>query len=209
MNLLPPEEQILARFHSSTRSNINRAVRRGVTVEMKRAMTDDDHETFFAMIRSTVKRNGGKNVYPDENYLRTFIEMMPILHENSVYDPTTPSLGIFWGMQDGEPAAVHIVVFFGGTATYLFGASFAERLSSKAETLLHWSAMREAKRHGMHYYDLGGIDEHIWPSLTAFKRQFGGEEFHYIGDIDIPLHPLWYRVYNFSKKTLKRMRHQG
>jgi PST family polysaccharide transporter len=209
VNLLPPEEQILARFHSSTRSNINRAVRRGVTVEMKRAMTDDDHETFFAMIRSTVKRNGGKNVYPDENYLRTFIEMMPILHENSVYDPTTPSLGIFWGMQDGEPAAVHIVVFFGGTATYLFGASFAERLSSKAETLLHWSAMREAKRHGMHYYDLGGIDEHIWPSLTAFKRQFGGEEFHYIGDIDIPLHPLWYRVYNFSKKTLKRMRHQG
>ena len=209
VNLVPPEEKILAQFHSSTRSNINRAIRRGVTVEMKRAMTDDDYGIFFAMIKSTVKRNGGKNVYPDEYYLRTFIETMPILHESSVYDPTTPSLGIFWALQDGEPAAAHIVVFFAGTATYLFGASFAERLSSKAETLLHWSAMREAKRHGMHYYDLGGIDERIWPSLTAFKRQFGGEEFHYVGDIDIPLHPLWYRVYNFSKKTLKRMRHQG
>jgi lipid II:glycine glycyltransferase (peptidoglycan interpeptide bridge formation enzyme)/uncharacterized membrane protein (UPF0127 family) len=209
VNLSPLEEKILARFHPSTRSNINRAVRRGVTVEMKHAMADGDYETFFAMIKSTVKRNGGKNVYPDKHYLRTFIETMPILYENSVYDPTTPALGIFLALQNGEPAAAHIVVFFGETATYLFGASFAERLSSKAETLLHWSAMREAKRHGMHYYDLGGIDEHIWPSLTAFKRQFGGEEFHYIGDIDIPLHPLWYRVYNFSKKTLKRMRHQG
>jgi len=209
VNLLPQEEKILARFHPSTRSNINRAVRRGVVVEMKQKMADSDYQIFFAMIKSTVKRNGGKNVYPDEHYLRTFLETMPILNERSVYDPATPSLGIFWGLQDGETAAAHIVVFFGETATYLFGASFAERLSSKAETLLHWSAMREAKRHGMRYYDLGGIDERIWPSLTAFKRQFGGEEFHYIGDIDIPLHPIWYRIYNFSKKTLKRMRHQG
>jgi len=209
VNLLPSEEKILARFHPSTRSNINRAIRRGVTVVMKRTMTSDDYETFFAMIKSTVKRNGGKNVYPDEHYLRTFIETMPILHEDSVYDPTAPALGIFWALQDGKPAAAHIIVFFANTATYLFGASFAERLSSKAETLLHWSAMREAKRHGMRYYDLGGIDERIWPSLTAFKRQFGGEEFHYVGDVDIPLHPLWYRGYNFSKKMLKRMRHQG
>jgi PST family polysaccharide transporter len=209
VHLAAPEEQILARFHPSTRSNINRAVRRGVTVEMKRAMADEDYQTFFAMIESTVKRNGGKNVYPDQHYLRVFLESLPILSEGTVCDPETPALGIFWALQDGVAAAAHIVVFFGGTATYLFGASFAERLSSKAETLLHWSGMREAKRRGANYYDLGGIDEHIWPSLTAFKRQFGGEEFHYIGDIDIPLHPLWYRVYNFSKKTLKRMRHQG
>lgn len=203
------EERILARFHPSTRSNINRATRRGVTVEMKPAMADEDYAAFFAMIRSTVKRTGGKNVYPDEHYLHTFIASMPILSERSVCDPTVPALGIFWALQDGAPAAAHIVVFFGGTATYLFGASFAERLNSKAETLLHWFAMREAQRRGMHYYDLGGIDEHIWPSLTAFKRQFGGEEFRYMGDIDIPLHPLWYRLYNVSKKMLKRMRHQG
>ncbi len=79
VNLLPSEENILARFHSSTRSNINRAMRRGVTVEMKRKMTDTDYATFFAMIKSTVKRNGGKNVYPDEHYLRVFLESMPIL----------------------------------------------------------------------------------------------------------------------------------
>jgi O-antigen/teichoic acid export membrane protein/lipid II:glycine glycyltransferase (peptidoglycan interpeptide bridge formation enzyme)/uncharacterized membrane protein (UPF0127 family) len=207
--LAPPEQEILARFHPSTRSNINRAVRRGVTVQMKRKMTDADCDEFFSMIKSTVARNGGKNVYPDEQYLRTFLKTMPIVGEGEPSEPATFSLGIFWGLQNGEPAAAHIVVFFGGTATYLFGASHADKLNSKIETFLHWTAMQEAKKRGMRYYDLGGIDERIWPSLTAFKRQFGGEEFHYVGSVDIPLRPLWYRFYNFSKKTLKKLRHQG
>jgi PST family polysaccharide transporter len=209
VSLLPSEQEILARFHSSTRSNINRAVRRGAAVTMKRTMTDADCDEFFSMIKSTVTRNGGKNVYPDEQYLRVFLKTMPILGVDDPCDPAVLSLGVFWGLQNGEPAAAHIVVFFGDTATYLFGASHADRLNSKIETFLHWSAMQEAKRRGMHYYDLGGIDERIWPSLTAFKRQFGGEEFQYIGSLDIPLRPLWYRFYNFSKKTLKKMRHQG
>ena len=160
------------------------------------------------MIKSTTNRNHGKNAYPSEQYLRTFLSANQILDIDAKYDPAVFSLGIFCGYHDGAPAGTHIVVFFGDTATYLFGASFTEHLNSKVDTYLHFSAMREAKRLGMHHYDLGGIDENIWPSLTKFKRQFGGVETCYVGNIDVPLKPSLYHAYNFLKKSLKKFRGQ-
>jgi lipid II:glycine glycyltransferase (peptidoglycan interpeptide bridge formation enzyme) len=218
VSLKETEEEILARFHSSTRSNIRRAERRGVSCQAKTILSEKDVNDFFAMIKSTVDRNHGKNAYPDERYLRTFLSLVSSTRTGSLATSgqnlsTTGSpalkLVAFCGYQNGQPAATHIAVFFGSTATYLFGASYADRLNSKVETYLHWSAMREAKRRGMTYYDLGGIDEKIWPSLTVFKRQFGGQELHYIGNLDIPLHPIAYHLYNFFKKTAKKIRGQG
>ena len=53
------------------------------------------------------------------------------------------------------------------------------------------------------YYDLGGIDEDKWPSLTTFKRQFKGEEFSYLGNIDILLKPVVYFIYNLVRRLKK------
>ena len=114
------------------------------------------------------------------------------------------SICVFNGYRNGEPAAIHFVVFFGDTATYLYGASYAEHLPSKVETYLHWTAMKEAKRRGLKFYDLGGVDEKRWPSLTVFKRQFRGQEFSYAGNIDIPLRPFLYRLYNILR-TIGKM----
>ncbi|MBI2055724.1 MAG: peptidoglycan bridge formation glycyltransferase FemA/FemB family protein [Candidatus Sungbacteria bacterium] len=191
------EDEIVQGFHPSTRSNIRRAERRGVTVEMKR-MSEDDYNQFFLMARDTTLRNSGKNTYPSPDYFRSLVKTIPPLTE--IYNPEQLSLGIFYGYQYGQPAAAHFVLFFGKTATYLYGASFSDRLRSKVSTYLHWAAMREAKRRGLEYYDIGGIDEARWPTLTAFKRQFRGNEFHYIGNVDIPLRPAVYHVYNLFRK---------
>jgi lipid II:glycine glycyltransferase (peptidoglycan interpeptide bridge formation enzyme) len=59
--------------------------------------------------------------------------------------------------------------------------------------------MREAKARGLKYYDLGGIDDARWPTLTNFKRQFKGQEFAYIGNLDVPIRPLLYRSYNLFR----------
>ena len=211
VSLSGSEAEIQARFHPSTRSNIRRAERRGVTCVIKATLTEDDVNHFFSMIRSTVSRNHGKNAYPDEHYLRTFLLLISSASQkpSKTDEKVRLKLVAFCGYQNGEPAATHIAVFFGNTATYLFGASYADKLNSKVETYLHWTAMMEAKRQGVLYYDLGGIDEKIWPSLTEFKRQFGGEELHYIGNLDIPLRPVAYHLYNFFKKTAKRIRRQG
>ena len=113
-------------------------------------------------------------------------------------------MGAFYGYQNGEPAGTHFVLFFGKTATYLYGASFSKHLNSKVTTYLHWVAIQEAKRRGMNYYDLGGIDAKRWPKLTEFKRQFRGTEFAYIGNVDIPIRPSLYRAYDLMRKQKTR-----
>jgi lipid II:glycine glycyltransferase (peptidoglycan interpeptide bridge formation enzyme) len=63
--------------------------------------------------------------------------------------------------------------------------------------------MQEANKMGLGYYDLGGIDSARWPTLTDFKKQFRGKEFSYIGNIDIPIRPMLYRLYNVLRRKRK------
>jgi vancomycin resistance protein VanK len=200
-NLVVPldvsEEKIVGSFHSSTRSNIRRAENRGVTAVFKNRIEKSELEEFFAMVENTIRRNGGKNAYPGSGYFKSFFQTVPMAGEK--HDPKKLSVGMFSGYQNGAPAAIHFVVFFGDTATYLYGASYTDRLSSKVSTYLHWAAMREAKARGLKYYDLGGIDDARWPTLTNFKRQFKGQEFAYIGNLDVPIRPLLYRSYNLFR----------
>lgn len=207
VDLRPSIEKILESFHSSTRSNINRAEKRGVHVAIKPTLSKEELDIFFKMIDDTVLRNGDERAYPSRAYFRTLFETMPPLSERTTQNTT--ALCAFYGYQHGEPAAIHIVIFFGGTATYLFGASFSDRLRSKVTTYLHFEAMREAKRRGYQYYDLGGIDALRWPSITTFKRQFRGKEFSYLGNVDIVNNFLLYRLYSWlrqGKGLLSRFR---
>ena len=195
------EEEIIAGFHPSTRSNIRRASRRGVEIEMKSALSGSDLEQFFAMAKDTIRRNSGKNAYPTPAYFRSFFETIPIAGSRD--EAENLSVGVFSGYRNADPAGIHFVLFFGNTATYLYGASYRNHLNSKVTTSLHWAAMREAKQRGMEYYDIGGIDEAIWPTLTDFKRQFRGKEFCYVGNMDMPVRPLLYRLYNAVHRLKK------
>ena len=195
------EDEVFARFHTSTRSNIRRAEKRGVTTTLEPAMDRAGIEEFLAMSRDTLRRNEGKNAYPGGSYFRALIATVPPL--GNPRRPDALQLGVWYGRHANEPAAVHFVLFFGDTATYLFGATYTNHLHSKVATYLHWSAMQEAKRRGFSFYDLGGIDAARWPTLTTFKRQFRGKEFEYIGNVDIPIRPVLYRIYNFARSLRK------
>ncbi len=201
---LSSDEEMIGRFHPSTRSNINRAVKRGATVSMKTDLNQQEYLEFSKMMEETIGRNDGKNVYPDANYFRAFLEAMPRLGQDG--DSGKLSLGIFYGYQNGEPAAANIVLFFGETATYLYGAANTKSLNSKITTYLHWEAMRESARRGYKYYDIGGVDPDLWPSLTVFKRQFRGDEMSYIGNVDVPIKKMAYLAYNGLKEWRKRLK---
>jgi lipid II:glycine glycyltransferase (peptidoglycan interpeptide bridge formation enzyme) len=199
--VLRDEEDISASFHPSTRSNLHRAEKRGVTVVTKTEVTAHDYEIFSAMVRDTIKRNHGVNAYPSDAYFHAFFATIPPTGETD--DSAMLSLEAFYGYHDGKPASAHFVLFFGKTATYLYGASRTDHLNSKVDTYLHWSAMREARRRGFEYYDLGGIDPERWPTLTDFKRQFRGMETHYAGNVDIPIRRNWYKMYSWFKNLKK------
>ncbi len=196
--LVGSEIEIAAAFHPSTRSNLNRAKKRGVTVAIKTSVSANDYAAFADMIQDTIARNHGKDAYPSDAYFRAFLATIPFGAANAPQKENL-SMKAFYGYHEGVPVSAHFVLFFGETATYLYGASRTDHLNSKVDTYLHWAAMREAKRDGYSYYDLGGIDDHRWPSLTTFKRQFHGTETSYAGNIDIPIRPAWHRVYSFLK----------
>lgn len=192
------EEEMRRAVHSSTRSNLNRAERRGVTIAHVTEFTSDTHTHFTNMMHDTIQRNSGTNAYPNQSYFHAFLKTIP--RAEKTQDANSLTLAIIHGLCNGAPAATHLVVYFGGTATYLYGAAYTKHLSSKVTTYLHWQSALEAKRRGMRYYDVGGIDEVRWPTLTAFKRQFRGKEFAYIGTIDIPLKKNMYYLYTMLKK---------
>ncbi len=192
-------ETLLANLHSSTRSNISRAEKRGATVVIQDKLAGGDYTAFQEMILETEARNGGKNIFPSEMYLRSFFDTMPA--NTGVHDPRQMTLGIFYGYHEGEAAAAHFVLFFGDTATFLYGASRTKHLNSKVTTLLHWAGIMRAKELGLAHYDIGGVDETRWPSLTAFKQRFGGRTWNYAGNIDIIIRPLFYWVYNLLHRS--------
>ncbi|MFA5841981.1 MAG: peptidoglycan bridge formation glycyltransferase FemA/FemB family protein [Candidatus Paceibacterota bacterium] len=191
------EEEIRLCFHPSTRSNISRALKRGVVAEVRNEITDADREIFYGMTEDTIRRHKGTDAYPSRDYFSSLFKTIPL--SGKVHGSSNLSLGAFYGYQNNEPAAIHFVLFFGDTVTYLYGASYRRYLNSKVMTYLHWEAIKEAKRSGSRYYDLGGIDETRWKTLTDFKRQFRGEEFCYMGNIDIVLKPVLYKIYNLFR----------
>lgn len=195
-----PIEEIIKRFHSSTRSNIHRAENRGVTVSVSESISAESFEEFFGMIADTITRNHGKNAYPSRVYFQKLLELA---NGSKDMSSETLSVRVFSGFQNGEPAATHIVMFFGTTATYLFGAAYTNKLNSKVVTYLHYKGMAEARDRGYQFYDLGGIDPLQWPAITEFKRQFHGVEFEYVGNIDIPVKPLLYHLYNIFRMIWK------
>ncbi len=198
INLDATEDKILATFHPSTKANIKKSIKRGVTT-LFASHYNFGHQQFQSLAQHTINRNDGYNVYPKQAYFDAMFKVLPPCeNEHAINNQLT--LATFFGYCNKELAAIHYVVFFGNTATYLYGASSTAHLSSKVTTALHWFAMQEAKRLGMTLYDLGAVDEKIWPSLTTFKRQFRGQEFSYVGNIDIPLRPFLYKIYNIIQK---------
>ncbi len=192
VDLTKSEEDILASFHSSTRSNTRRAEKRGVTVTVKDAATPADYQIFTDMVNDTIRRNNGKNAYPHDEYFHFLLKKIP--------------LTMFLGYCEDRPASIHFVLFFGKTATYLYGASHTAEMNSKADTYCHWYAMKEAKRRGCKYYDLGAIDSRRWPSLTTYKRQFKGQELEYMGNIDIPFRTIFYYAYSCMRYLKTRFK---
>ncbi|MGB7957492.1 MAG: peptidoglycan bridge formation glycyltransferase FemA/FemB family protein [Minisyncoccia bacterium] len=188
------EAEIAASFHPSTRSNLHRAEKRGVKAVVKVEVTPADYDAFSLMKKDTIARNSGKNAYPSDRYFQSLFATVPFLAKDN-RDENVLSLAAFYGYHEGVPASAHFVLFFGKTATYLYGASHTAHLNSKVDTYLHWQAMIEAKRRGCRYYDLGGIDEQKWPSLTAYKRQFRGKELSYVGNVTLPFRKLLYHAY--------------
>jgi len=187
-----PQEQILANMRKTTRYEIRRAQKLGVSIEKTTDPTS--LSSFFDLYNKTAKRHG-------------FVEHQSIKEEFSVFAAGDKALHII-GRVDGIPIASAIILFAGSEAIYHHGAS--ESSSIPASYLIQWEAILEAKIRGMNYYNFWGIaptedSHHPWYGLTQFKKGFGGNTRSMIHAYDFPLSwKYWlFRGVEWARKHIK------
>lgn len=203
VDLTQPEEAILAAMHEKWRYNARLAERKGVRVFMAGRDDASALDVFWDLLQETTERDGfrahGKGHY------RGILDALS-------GDPATdaaerPVARLVFAEHDGRVLAANFMVYFGGTATYLHGASSRTRRDVMAPQLLHWTAMREAKAWGFREYDFWGVapegsEGHSWAGITRFKRGFGGRYVAYPGTFDLPTDRFRYTLYALAKRLL-------
>ena len=201
LDLTKTEEELLAEMKSKTRYNINLAERKDIKITQQ-TTHNSQLTTFLELLKETAEREGFR-LHPKEYYEKLFAAHSPNF-----------SVELFLAEYNGKTIAAHLLVFFGnparttdviqsgGQAVYLHGASSREHKDAMAPYLLHWEAIKEAKRRGYLTYDFWGISEKKWPGLTRFKKGFGGAEKEYPGAFDLVFAQFWYWVYNIVRKII-------
>ena len=189
IDLLPSEEEILARMKQKWRYNVRLAGRKGVVVRQGDAA---DVERFIELMQVTGQRKDF-GVH-DPEYYRTFWRMFaPAGHA-----------ALFAAEFEDEMLAGILVARLGDKAYYFYGASGNKRRNLMPSHLLQWEAMRWAKANGCTGYDLWGVPDEVGLNPDApvpdppegmwgvwrFKRGFGGEIVRYVGAWDKPYYPF-------------------
>ena len=185
IDLVHPEEELLAVMKQKTRYNIRLSVKKGVTVRPGEAA---DLETLYLMYAETSVRDGF--VIRDRAY---YLQLWNSFISAGMAEPLVAE----WG---GQPVAGLVLFHFAGRAYFLHGMSRDEHREKMPGYLLQWEAMRRAKALGCRTYDLWGAPEifaerdPLW-GVYRFKDGFNGQVVRTLGAYDYPINPVAYRLY--------------
>jgi len=193
IDLRKSEEELLAAMHQKTRYNIGLAKKKGVNVRLSGAETKEggqDFEKFWDLLQETAKRDK----------FRT--------HQKKYYEKLfqTKTGVIFIAERQGVFLAAAMVCFFNNWALYLHGASCSHQREVMAPYLLHWFAIKEAKRLGCLFYDFWGVGEGSWAGFSRFKQGFSPETppTPYVGTWEYPLTYWRYSLYSSALRLWRR-----
>ena len=194
------EDEILTHMKQKTRYNVRLASRKGVVL---RVANMDDFGLLYRMYAETSLRDGF--VIRGEDYYQT---LWNTFFKAGMCEPLIAEV-------DGEPIAAVMIFRFAGKAYYLHGMSRQLHRNKMPNYLLQWEAMRRAKLAGCNTYDLWGAPEtfgendSMW-GVFRFKQGLGGEVIRTIGAYDLPVRPLYYRLYTqIIPRILAWMRGRG
>ncbi len=198
VSVVQTEEQLKAGMVADVRHDLRAAERLDIKTCVKDSLNEFDDKAFEAMKSDTSKRSG-KQIFPNDTY---FSFLYSIFKNRSGIEEASPYIRFFIATKEDSPVAIYLAIFFAHTVTYLYGASYSGSKSKRAPAYLHWGAIQEAKKAQFHYYDIGGVDEVLWPGLTFFKKQFGGKTLEYVGVVDFIINPFLYSLYSIFKRCL-------
>ncbi len=101
---------------------------------------------------------------------------------------------------NGQDASAAIIVRYGQTAFYHHGASIKLPSSLPASHLVQWRAILESQKRNCQRYNLWGIapknsSSHPFSGITVFKTGFGGYDLDYLTTQDLPISPLYWKLW--------------
>jgi len=199
LDLQGEERQILARMKPKWRYNIRLSQKKAISVE------DEGFSSlplFMSLYKETARRDRIA-IHPESYYkalFETSFEIAEAAKANSI-TTITPRLSLYVARHEEEVLASIIVLHFGNTSTYLYGASSSKKRNLMPTYALQWQAILDAKRSGAKKYDFFGIppddkdDSHPMAGLYLFKTGFGGNIIHRYGAYDISLRPALYSAF--------------
>lgn len=82
---------------------------------------------------------------------------------------------------DGRPVAAIMVLCHAKAATYQVGWSSSQGRGVNANHLLLWQAITMLKDQGIHYFDLGGVNDETAKGVKEFKQGLGGSLVQLVG----------------------------
>jgi len=191
-----PDDDILAAMKPKWRYNIRLADKKGVTVASEGLAALGD---FYALYEATAARDHIA-IHPRAYYERLF-GLAPL----NVAEPV-PDIRLWVARFEGTALAAIVTVYYGGEATYLYGASGDQHRNLMPAYALQWAAIRAAREAGCSTYDFYGIPPvddpvHAMSGLYRFKTGFGGEIRHYAGAWDYVLKPAAYTAFRLAERA--------
>lgn len=206
IDVSPSEEDMLARMKQKTRYNIRLAAKKGVLL---RVGTREDFSMLYRMYAETAARDGF--IIREEPYYQTVWQIF--LQPSTVFGQ--PSAQPLIAEVEGEPVAAVFLFAFAGRAYYMYGMSQDAHREKMPTYLLQWEAMKWAKAHDCHIYDLWGApdvfdeSDSMW-GVFRFKEGLGGSIVRTLGAWDFAPNPFWYALYTeVMPKVLDMMRRRG
>jgi peptidoglycan pentaglycine glycine transferase (the first glycine) len=200
IDLIPPEEQLLAQMKQKTRYNVRLAERKGVTV---RQGTIKDLSLLYDMYAQTAQRDGF--VIRTEDY---YLKLWQIFLQKDMVVPLIAEV-------DGEAVAGLMLFFFSGKAWYLHGMSTHQHRKIMPNYLLQWEAIKLARLRDCVIYDLWGApttfneSDSMW-GVFRFKEGLGGRVIRTIGAWDYIPRPFVFFLYNsLAPRLLDLMRRRS
>ena len=103
-----------------------------------------------------------------------------------------------------------LVLIYKDTCEFLYSGMNSEFSKLYPAYLMRLKAMEYAKSQGCIYLNFGGIPGTLDDGLWEFKRSFGAHVIEYVGEFDLIIRPMVYRLFEkvlpMAKKAMRRLK---
>ena len=110
------------------------------------------------------------------------------------------------------PVSAGVFIFDSNRANYVYGGTYKEYMPLMAQYKLQMEMIKIAQKKKLSIYDFGGISGDFDSNsenygVYEFKRGFGGYVTEYIGEFDLILNKVEFKLYNSAYKVYRGLKH--